>query len=302
MAYETGVASSPLDLRQKLDVFAAANGWTVTTLLDGHKAYSKGNVVVAVAYDSDELFGRGATAVNAGANWNAQPNTSGWQHSTNLGAGPFTAYHFYALTEEGKDLLAVVVEIQSGVFRHFVIADLIKYGSWIGGTYTNSTRWNTSTNQINQPGSSYHRVIGDGNQAQAQAAGHFWCDVDGFTNRWCAEWAYHDYTASDRGPGMFKSEGMTHWMLDAGWQRWNLRTPLLPIELMVNRPSSLRSLVGRIPAMRVCNLRNHTVGEIINIGGSDFQLWPWVARTDSWGSGNSTIYSSAYYGYAYKRT
>jgi len=302
MAYETGVASSPVDLRGKLDTFAAANGWTITTLLDGHKAYSKGQVVVAVATDSIYLYGRGALSVNAGANWNAQPNTSTWQHRTNLGAGPYTAYHFYALTEEGKDLLAAVIEIQSGVFRHFVICDLIKYGAWTGGTYTNSIWWSTASYAINQPASSYHRCIGDAYQSNAEAGGHYWCDVDGRTNAWCLEWHYSDYNASDRGPGTMGTEGMANWIRDAGYQRWNLRTPLIPVEMMVNRPSSLRSMVGRIPAMRHCNLRNHTVGEIVNIGGSDFQLWPVVARTDSWGSSNSTIYSSAYWGYAYKRT
>lgn len=302
MAYETGVASTPADLRSKLDTFAAANGWTITTLLDGHKAYSKGNVVVAVATDSNYLYGRGALSVNAGANWNAQPNTSSWQHRTNIGAGPYTAYHFYALTEEGKDLLAAVIEISSGVFRHFIICDLIKYGAWTGGTYTNSVLWNTGTQWINSPGSTYHRTICDAYQVNSEAGGHFWCNTDGLTDNWCLEWYYNDFTASTRGPGNTNTEGMANWYRDAGWQRWNLRTPLIPMELFVNRPSNLRSIIGRIPAMRHANLRNHSVGEILNIGGSDFQLWPVCARTDTWGSGNSTVYSSAYSGYAYKRT
>jgi hypothetical protein len=49
-------------------------------------------------------------------------------------------------------------------------------------------------------------------------------------------------------------------------------------------------------------MRNHTPGEIVNIGGSDFQLWPPVSRTDTWGSNSSTTPSSGYFGYAYKRT
>jgi len=302
MAYETGVASSPSDLASKLATFAAANGWSIASTLDNHRVFSKGQVVVAVATDADELFGRGCLSVNSGANWNAQPGTSPWQHATNLGAGPFTAYHFYALVEEGKDLLAAVIEIQSGVFRHFVIADLIKYGAWTGGTYTNSVRWNTGANELNYPWSSYHRVIGDAAQQNSQAGGHYWCDADGRTNAWCLEWDHNDFTASDRGPGTQRGDGMQNYFMDVGWQKWNMRTVLMPVDLFLNRPSSLRSLVGRVPAMRHVNLRNHTVGEIINIGGSDFQLWPHVARSDSWNVYNNGIYSSAYNGYAYKRT
>lgn len=303
MAYETGVASSPFDLRDKLATFAVANGWTNTNSLDGHKVLSKGQVVVAVAADASNIYGRGATSPSGAANWNVQPGTGTWQHVSNLGAGPFTAYHFYALAEEGKDFLGAVIEIQSGVFRHFIICDLIKYGAWTGGPYTNSTYWNTGSNNINQPGSTYHRFICDAYQQNSPAGGHFWCEADGqvIPAAWCLEWHYGDYTASVRGIGSWR-QSITNWLLDAGWQRWNLRTPLFPAEIYLNRPAGLRSIIGRIPSFRLCNIRNHTPGEIVNIGGSDFQLWPICARTDTWGSGNSTIYSSAHAGYAYKRT
>jgi hypothetical protein len=302
MAYETGVASTPADLLSKFLTFAVTNGWTSTACTSGY-ALSKGQVVVGVASDSDEIFGRGATAVNAGAAWNAQTNNSGWTHSANLGVGPFTAYHFYSLTESGKELLAAVVEISSGVFRHFLICDLIKYGTWTGGPYTNSTYHNTGTpDRQNYPWASYHRYINDASQGNSPAGGAFWCDVDGLTNNWILEWVYNDYTASTRGPGIQRGNGIENWFMDAGWQRWNLRTPLMPAEVWVNRPSSLRSLAGRIPAFRHCNIRNHTPGEIITIGGSDFQLWPIVSRTDSWNNYGSTVPSSGYMGYAYKRT
>lgn len=302
MAYETGVASSPADLLTKLATFAVTNGWANTAASGGGLVLSKGQVVVGLNTDTDELFSRGALSVNGGLAYNAQPNNSGTTHSCNLGVGPFTAYHFYSLVEGGKDLLAACVEISSGVFRHWVACDLIKYGAWTGGSYFNSQSHNGSSTEANDPYSSYHRYICDSQQSNASQAGHAWVDVDGLTNNWKLETQDGDYTASTRGPGTFRQGGMAYWPLQVGYQRWNLRTILMPAEIFVNRPSSLRSIMGRIPAFRLCQIRNHAPGEIVTIGGADFQLWPCVARTDTWGSNSSTIPSSGHFGYAYKRT
>ena len=302
MAYETGTASSPADLIAKLRTFALANGWSSTNTLDGFYVLSKGTVYAPVAWTADHIYVTGCLSASAGANWNAQPNASPWTCYSNVTAGPYTAYHFYALTEDSKDLLAAVVEISSGIFRHLVIADLIKRGAWTGGTYVNCTYWQNNSNLgANSPYSSYHRRICDNIQPNAPAGGSAWCDLDGLSNNWVLEWYHGDFTASTRCQGNATGSGMNAWHVDLGWQRWNIRTPLFPLELVVNRPSSLRSPMGRIPAMRWANLRNHTVGEIINIGGSDFQLWPMCQRTDTWDTG-SAIPSSGYIGYAYKRT
>jgi hypothetical protein len=301
MAYETGVASSPADLLTKLATFAVTNGWANTAASGGGLMLSKGQIVVGLNTDSDELFSRGATAVNGALAYNAQPNNSGTTHSCDLGAGPFTAYHFYSLVEEGKDLLAACVEISSGVFRHWVAADLIKFGAWTGGPYFNSQNHNDGSSEANDPYSSYHRYICDTQQSNASQSGHAWVDVDGLTNNWKLETHDGDYTASTRGPGVFRQDGMLYWFSQVGYQRFNLRTPLFPADIYVNRPSSLRSIMGRIPAFRLCSMRNHTPGEIVTIGGADFQLWPCVSRTDAWGA-TSTTPSSGYFGYAYKRT
>ncbi len=299
MAYETGVASTPTDLLTKLCTFAAANGWTQHTCLTG-RALSKGTVVVGLNGDADSLDTRGATAVNTGLAWDAQPNNSGLSHVCNIGAGPYTAYHFYTAVEDSKDLLWAVIEISAGIYRHWMVCDLIKFGTFTGGTYTDSVNWNTGTNEFDQPDSSYHRYICDTYCANGLPYGQVWCDVDGLSNNWFRLESGNTMTpASTRGTGTIRVYGKGNAYHDIQYQRWNLRTPLWPLEVVVNRPSSLRSQVGRAPACRYINLRNHSVGEILSIGGDNWQLWPACARTDTPGDNVNT--SSGYYGYAIKR-
>ncbi len=297
-AYETGVASSPSDLLTKLETFAAANGWTVNTVTGG-KVFIKGTIVVGVATDSDEIFARGAITYNSGAAWNAQTNAAAASVAINLTAGPFTAYHFFVGAEGGKDYLHVVVEISAATFRHLVFGSLIQSGSYTGGTYVDGVRWSTSTSHQNIPDSAEHSTIMDAPSTVGN--GHVWCDHDSKTNNWQREGAYNDYSTSkfignDRGFGILDVPRGT-----IGYQRYNLRTPLWPAQCFVNRASSLRSLIGRIPDFRLVQLKQFTPGDTLSIGGVDWMLFPMCARTDSWGSTSSSIQSSGYYGYGYRK-
>ena len=300
MAYETGVASTPQDLINKLCTFAAANGWSQHTLNAG-RGVSNGNVVLAFAWTSTEMWTQAATAIDTGAAWDAQPGTSAIVHKCDLGAGPYTAYHFYAVTEDSKPLLAACVEISAGIFRHWIGCDLVKFGSgWTGGTYTDSVNWNDGSSTFDEPDSTFHRTIADATHSNADESGHFRCEVDGQTPGWCTVNDANDFTSPGRGTGSGRSNGKWNTLLqDVHYQRWNLRTPMWPVELFVNRPSSLRSPVGRVPAMRFVSLRNHAPGEIVTVGGDNWQFWPICARTDT--PGDNTNTSSGYYGYAYKR-
>ena len=298
MAYETGVASSPADLVTKLCTFAAANGWSQHTPTSG-RALSKGNVVIGLNGDADSLDTRAATAVDTGVAWDAMTGNSGVTHVCDIGAGPYTAYHFYTAVEDGKDLLAAVIEISSGIFRTWIACDLVQFGNWTGGTYTDSIEWNDSADRFDEPDNSYHRYIADTIHSNASETGHFRCDIDGLTPNWVTVNDYNDFTASTRGTGCMRTQGKWDTFETIRYQRWNLRSPMWPLELFVNRPSSLRSPVGRVPAMRFISLRNHTPGEILNVGGDNWQLWPACARTDT--PGDNTNTSSGYYGYAIKR-
>jgi hypothetical protein len=301
MPYQTGAASDPSDLLADLITFATSNGWTVQTPTSG-KVFSKGTVFCGVNADADSLDSRGCTSYSSGSAWNAQPNHSGITHICNLGAGPYTAYHFYAETEEGKDFLGVVVEISAGVYRHWILCDLIKYGTWTGGGYSDSTLHDTTSDDTNRTNSVNHRYIAD-TIYEGTARGQFHCDNDGETDHFVLVASANAVAAPiDYGTGSVRGDGKWYNAVVTGYQRWNLRTPLWPIELFVNRASSLRSIAGRVPAMRYCSLRNYVPGEILAIGGDDWQLWPVTSRTDTSGANPSSTPSSGHYGYAYLRS
>lgn len=300
MAYETGVASSPADLVTKLAIFAAANGWTRNSPSSG-EVLSKGQVIAGLGTDASNVYARGATAVANGSAWSAQTGNPGYSVTVNTGAGPFTAYHFYTAVEESKDLLFAAIEVSSGVYRHLLICDLIKRGSYTGGAYVDGQYHNTSTTYTNTD-SSYHTYLCDASHSNGPQNGHAWCEFSGTASpNWMRVCDAGDFTANTRGTGTFRYSGKISTLIGIGWQRWNFRTPLWPAELFINRASSLRSPIGRVPGFRFCNLRNHTPGEILTIGGENWQLWPPISRADTWGSGSSSIPASGHYGYAIKR-
>lgn len=301
MDYETGISSSPADLVSKLATFAATNGWTINTPSSGY-VFVKGDIVVGISSSETRISLRGAIAYNAGAAWDAQTGNSGFTTGLTVGAGPFTAYHFFAGAEDGKEYLNAAIEYAAGRYRHLAFGTLLKHGTYTGGTYVDSTDWNTSTSWQNQPDESRHQVICDANSNTNQGgpgAGQVWCDYDSKSNNWVRIGLTNTFNA-DRGIGSVRSNGINQMFPWLGYARWNLRNLTAPLIYFANRPSNLRSPIGRIPNMRLVGMQNLEPGVTLSIGGSDWLVLPIIQRTESYDSGNSTIESSGIYGYAYK--
>lgn len=297
MDYETGSATSPADLVTKLATFASGDGWTVNTPASG-LVFLKGSAVVGVNGAASTVDLRGALSYDSNSAWNAQPNNAGVTTLCNVGAGPFTAYHFFSVTEEGRHALHVVVEISAGRFRHISFGELIKYGQYTGGVYVDCTNWNGSVSFQNIPDAPQHQVICDAN-GTSQANGHVWVDYDSKTNNW-QRVSNAGNTDPSRCSGSFRSDGMGQMFLNRGYLRWNLRNVPSPLTYFANRASGLKSFIGRIPHMRAVGMANLAPGEIISIGGDSWMVFPVTQRTDTWGSTNSSIPSSGHYGYGYR--
>jgi hypothetical protein len=295
-AYETGVASSPADLLDKMETFAGSNGWTVSTPTSG-KVFRKDTIVVGASSDSDELFLRGAITYNSGAAWNAQDNNSGQTLAINLGTGPFTAYHFFLGAEDGNDYFHGVVEVSANIFNHFAFGRLVRSGTYDGGVYVEGTRWSTSSNQAGNPNSASHITIADANGTTAGK--HLWIDHDSKTNNWqsgVSSTAATSYLGNGRNGGMLNVQ-----LINIGFQRYNMRTPLWPAQLFVRRASSLISLAGRLPDFRHVSIENFVPGDIITIGGVDWMLFPIRQKTDTASHTSATPQNSYYQGYAYRK-
>lgn len=295
-AYETGVASDPADLLAKMETFAGSNGWTVSTPTSG-KVFRKGTIVVGASTDADELFLRGAITYNSGTAWNAQDNNSGQTLDINLGAGPFTAYHFFIGAEDSNDYFHGVIEISANVFRHFVFGRLVRSGTYDGGVYVEGVRWSTASQAPGNPNSASHITIADANGTTAGS--HLWIDHDSKTNNWqmgVASTASTAYQGNGRSSGMIDIQ-----LLTIRNQRYNLRTPLWPAQLFVRRASSLLSLAGRLPDFRHVSIENFVPGDIITIGGVDWMLFPVCQKTDTASHNNASPPNSYYQGYAYRK-
>ncbi len=295
--YETGVASDPTDLLNKLRTFLASHGWTASVPLSGDVVLHKGAIFAGVDATATVWNTRGCLSFDAGLAYNAQPNNSALTHDMNLGAGPFTAYHFFAGDEGGQEYAHVACEISAGLFRHWALGSLVKSGTYTGGVYTDSTYLDTSTNVINSSGSGEHRHICDSANTTKEGA-HIWIDYDAKANNWQQLRAY-DQTTSTACLGSTRGQSLHIGLIAIGFQQWNLRTILFPMHYFANRASSLRSPIGRIPHMRALNIRNFFPGEIITVGGDDWMVFP-VFQKQLTTPGN-TVPNSGLYGYAYRR-
>lgn len=305
MDYETGISTGPADLISKLATFATSNGWTVTGLGAGNGTlFNKGGIYVGLnstGTGPNEISLRGGTG--SGGAWNTLANNPGYSVVVNCGAGPFVAYHLFAGEENGSEYLNAVIEFASGRFRHLCFGSLIKHGSYTGGTYVDGVNWNASSNWINQPEVQFHNVICDANAQLGSAGGgnaHVYANFDSKTNNWVRSYEVSNLATTTAGCGSVRSAGINSLFPLQGYARFNLRNLTAPLTYFANRASSLRSPLGRIPNMRQVGTVNLEPGAILSIGGDEWKCFPISQRTDTWGSGSSSIESSGPYGYAYK--
>lgn len=146
MAYETGTATSPVDLLNKLRVFVAAQGWTINqdAVMGSGRVLciSKGTQFMNFRAAMNESIATASTNVancygiqlNGSDAWsNAAnpmrntgfPKDSNWAAGTfdhrnawsALGAGPFVAYHFFSW-DSGANI-ACELEVSTGIFHRF---------------------------------------------------------------------------------------------------------------------------------------------------------------------------------------
>lgn len=150
MAHETGSATDPIDLLDKLRLFCiaqasitfneyrtegAAPGQLLSVSFNGG-FYSIGFQVHAT--DSEEGYAlTQATGWNAATAWGSQPDetaaTSNKRCMVNglLQDGAISTYHF---TYHVGGVVMVSLLTQTGAWRHFCFGDIEKYGTYTGGS------------------------------------------------------------------------------------------------------------------------------------------------------------------------
>ena len=215
--YQTGAATSPTDLLDKIVTFLTGQGWTSDSVaVDGtgkrahlHKGSDYVNLRSHVneaiwpnVQSSPNSTGIGiymGTGYSGASGWSLQaggPKVSGT--SDTLGAtmrmlsGAITAYHFF---DDGNDNIAVIVERSGGLFTHLGFGrSFTKAGTVTGGKYF----WSAAAATY---GGTTSAIMGNDDQSAAPPfgimqpyntasslergnAGFVQADVDGFTGKW----------------------------------------------------------------------------------------------------------------------
>lgn len=323
MAYETGTASSPNDLLDKMRIFALANGftvdyWGVRTNVGGG---SQGNGLNALALNKGGLYWvlyhdttaisvsdptpriRGYTYPGPWVSTNgtdAQTNKTNDIVSNNLTA--FLAYHFF--TDSAQNYLHAVFEVVAGRFSHLGIGRMNKSGGGSVVPYAHGLWWNFTTTggQINWA-SGFHGIPFDAYVPSAARAGTvFRADSDGVTPR---NYAMRFTNSSNfDGLGGFTITAGSFNAMEFGGLLGQIapsaltgRAPLIPLIVLATRTVSPQvvSIVGVPPDMRGLRIDNITDGQVITVGSDQWKCFPLIRK-----NGPSGVENSANFGFAYR--
>ena len=214
MQYQTGSASSPVDLLQQLVTWLVGigwtqdrsavegSGWTASLHKSGNYAHLRATMYEATpwlvgsagsTYALNLYLGTGYNGANswnnqAGAPLGASSNPVGV--GMRLSAGPFGNYYFFA--DAAGDNVVIVVQVTPGLYTHLGWGlSLNKAGSWTGGPYFfgSTGGYNTSwtTGSANLAGlTSTTDCPFVGSDPGTTAVGFVRVDVDSFTGKWIA--------------------------------------------------------------------------------------------------------------------
>lgn len=327
MPYETGSATNLQDLLSKLGTFAGANGWTVHFSgartggagSSGHALILSRGVVQAIFRSNnsagiptndpgpymEQLLWSGTYAA---ASTETQPNPSPVTN-TNWMSGPFVAYHFFlsALTAP-RPYVHVVVEVTSGIFRHFGTGQLRQLGTFTNGAYVHGTNhsFNTGSLLINNADLSAHSwPFEPGGSSANNFATLVRADFGGVVPRYCQGQANSPAVGrlwcGWRNPSATNFGNFNSLALSAP-SAFTGRAPLFPHLCFVQADivDNLRHPIGFPDDFRFVRIDNFQPGDSITLGSDTWRVFP-VVRKGAAVIGPPGVQNSWNYGYAYRQ-
>jgi len=307
MAYQTGTATGIPDLVSKLFTFLtglSTTPWTqdeLDTATNRRGTIHLGNLYMSFRWDSSPTTdlaiyqSLGYTAAtdphnqtdDSGNGATSVPITTG-RRVNFQSAGSYTAYHFFA-GEGSNPYIYVVVEVSSGIFRHFGAGNLKKFGTWTGGEFVYGHVWSQSVSNIDNPTVSAHSFlldtlysgITDGATLHAEGL-----DSQGVNEKWLqfgnrAAPAGTDRAGEDRQVVCGGARG-GFWGYYLSWIRYsapNAFKPLVSIpvvEFDQNAAPDTWIWMGEMEDVAIVNMHGFTDGQEITVGGDTWKVFPWV--------------------------
>ena len=309
MAYETGTPSSIADLVSKLFTFAVAEGWTQDELASNYGTIHRNNVYVSFRWDGTNHN----LAVYQSLGWSSslqphqQANDSGQgvagatitsgRRVNFLVAGPYIGYHFFA-SDDAPYYIHIVVEVETGRYRHLGFGELIKIGAWTGGEYAYSHFWEQTSSNPYTVGAVAHTFLLDG--ATNPIADAATIHAEGMPNQHASgKWLVCTNSAAgnDRADIARKNaRGCSRGGLlvqHLSWIRYSVPNALkiiIPVEVVYFETGQLRFL-GRMRDLGIVNLHAFVPGEEVTVGAETWMVFPWTRKRrilsgeESWNAG-----------------
>ena len=282
MAYQTGTAATFAALKNTIETFLAANGWTLTSdVLSKGALYFK---LVDATYDLQLQAGTGQASSALTGQCSAAVKMMDFTNA------PITwplTYELHALTGPDEVYVTVNYNVDKYQHLHFGVSNLPNIGgtgAWFGGSF-NSTVVRTST----QCRAYLLNGSGNGNTVGAQCfdglgMGYFFstgsgdkqssflhCGLEG------AGWKTgYAGTAGDL-LGPHHTAALLYALPSAS----NQATVLLPIDAVLARASNGQTTAASLAHARYCRLDNVVAGQVITYGSDQWKLYPLYSRNDA---------------------
>jgi hypothetical protein len=313
MAYETGSATTTLDLLEKFRLFLIANGWTVNrnvaagsgrevcvskgTSYFNMRAYSN----EAITVNGSSTAGKYGIALNGsdgyagGSAWDRQPgyplrtvSTGGDQAHATLevvaNTANFPSYFFFA---EG-DCAYLELEVTAGQYQRLGFGKLDLFAPVTGDgrffyatNYTHPVLAGTTawlTNDMDQINYSHECVpfrSASYNSQSKQGSSYLRAAFDSFNN-----WAGSARTAgfSETGQACIGSRSISFPIEDWAPSPLNGVGIIVPQTVGVLRGDTLINPVGVLPNIRYMDMTNYSPGAEFAFGGDTWKVFPWYQK------------------------
>lgn len=304
MAYETGSASSPSDLLDKLRAFLLTNGWTINSFItvgSGKRLHvQKGacyfnfrsyhGETLSNANDLNNqnisgfwgIGGYPSDGYSGANNWNSQPGCplygpyyrGGYANQL---SSAIPTYHFFTYTDITE--VHVVIEFVTGKFQHINFGDLQKYNaSALGG------RWMSMPTGVDEQ---LPQISGVDYNYGAASMVPFRCSAYTATGIFQSSlvrvnidnhdgWAF-DANNSSYGASPIAAVGPHYYNQDletATTSPYSWQTQLLPYVIGIVRSNASVSPFGEIKHLRELDITNYIEGEEIVLGPDTWKVFP----------------------------
>lgn len=290
MAYETGSATSPVDLMGKMATFATAQtGMTVNEEVnDGTRdilglTIGTGFFSLGYAAGDDEYISLQHTSFVAATAWGAQANStdssSGNGCVTNLVPNTaISAYHFFFYT---NGMFYVSFLTTEGNWRHLAFGDISKYGTYTGGAIIWNSFHSEGLTTTDDPGSSSHLMFPMASRGSTPQAPFVRCDYNTSNKMYrmrsveataTRAWALFE----NNDPSATASQG---WLMHCSPSSSTQASFSAVQQVFVDEGVTTNKLIpiGEMPDMRVFNMRFFNAGDTFD---TDWLVFPCVVKRD----------------------